>query len=145
MKKKSALFLALVCSLGVLSGCGKESVPQQEVSYNMTFVDETGQDVCCIENTTHKKLMTGRIICCKKIFGKQDMKYCVFEWASTYHRKWLGRCKRHLPMAVQEILEDVRLKKEVKYIHNGKRSKFGHAYGHCGNTNRNARRYDSAK
>lgn len=49
MKKKSALFLALVCSLGVLSGCGKESVPQQEVSYNMTFVNETGQDVSALK------------------------------------------------------------------------------------------------
>lgn len=49
MKKKSALFLALVCSLGILSGCGKEPVPQQEVSYNMTFVNETGQDVSALK------------------------------------------------------------------------------------------------
>ncbi len=49
MKKKLALCLALVCSLGVFSACGKEKLPQQEVDYTMTFINETGQDVSTLK------------------------------------------------------------------------------------------------
>lgn len=49
MKKRLALCLALVCSLGLFSACGKEKLPQQEVAYNMTFINETGQDVSTLK------------------------------------------------------------------------------------------------
>ena len=49
MKKRLALCLALVCSLGLFSACGKEKLPQQEVDYNMTFINETGQDVSTLK------------------------------------------------------------------------------------------------
>lgn len=41
MRKKLVLVLTLMCAVAAFAGCGKEEVPQQEVSYNMTFINET--------------------------------------------------------------------------------------------------------
>lgn len=49
MKKKLALVLTLMCAVAAFAGCGKEEVPQQEVSYNMTFVNETGEGASALK------------------------------------------------------------------------------------------------
>lgn len=49
MRKKLVLVLTLMCAVAAFAGCGKEEVPQQEVSYNMTFINETGEGASALK------------------------------------------------------------------------------------------------
>lgn len=49
MRKKLVLVLTLMCAVAAFVGCGKEEVPQQEVSYNMTFINETGEGASALK------------------------------------------------------------------------------------------------
>lgn len=49
MRKKFALMLLLVCGMLMTAACGKEAVAQQEVSYQMTFINDTGKDAAQLQ------------------------------------------------------------------------------------------------